>query len=160
MQPTLVVEPCGIDDQRIGLPPADRVAAPRWLGIHGKRAAIDVDLPMRVVHLIEHHDDARSLDDLEWRVAEDVGRIGASSGLKSARILRKYRENVLGSSPGTTKSLRDEPNRRSFTADDSNSVCQTPDRSGFPSGARGVFADRLGLPSFPRGVRGLGWFNH
>jgi hypothetical protein len=64
VQPGLIVESRRIDDQRIAVPSADRVAAPRGLRINGKRAAVRVDLPVRVVHFIQHRDDARRLQDL------------------------------------------------------------------------------------------------
>src|SRR5580765_1498729 len=85
-----------------------------------------------------------------------AGRIGLSSGLKSTRMLRKYFENVLGSSPGTAKASSEGPKRRVFSADELYSVRHTPERSGLPFEARGAFADRLGLTSVPRGVPGVG----
>ena len=39
-------------------------------------------------------------------------------------------------------------------------LCQSPERSGLPSGARGAGADRFGLPSGVRGIPAVGWFNH
>src|SRR5215469_16468313 len=84
------------------------------------------------------------------------GRIGASSGLKSARTLRKYLENVRGSSAGTTAYWKTSPNKRSFSPGGASSVCQTPERSGLPLEARGVLAERFGLPSRVRGVPGEG----
>src|SRR5258706_9765561 len=89
-------------------------------------------------------------------VSAAAGRMGASSGLKSIRMFRKYLENVVGLSPGTAKSFRVEPKRRSISPGGESSVCHTPDRSGFPLEARGAFAERLGLPSGPRGVLGAG----
>src|SRR5713101_216240 len=77
------------------------------------------------------------------------GRIGTSAGLKSARMLKKYLEKVLGLSPGTSNTLE-------FSPGGANSVRQTPDRSGLPLEARGVGAERFGLPSLVRGVRGSG----
>src|SRR6266853_2813939 len=81
------------------------------------------------------------------------GRIGASSGLKSARTLKKYLEKERKSSPGTTAKLT-SPNRRSNSPEGASSVCQTPERSGFPLDARGAGAERFGLPSLFRGVPG------
>lgn len=77
------------------------------------------------------------------------GRMGASAGLKSARMLKKYLEKVLGLSPGTSYSAE-------FSPGGANSVCQTPDRSGLPLEARGTGAERFGLPSLVRGVPGAG----
>src|ERR1700680_2226263 len=77
------------------------------------------------------------------------GRIGSSAGLKSARMLRKYLEKVLGSSPGTSKTLE-------FSPGGANSVRQTPHRSGLPLEARGEGAERFGFPSRVRGVPGAG----
>src|SRR6266853_664202 len=77
------------------------------------------------------------------------GRMGASSGLKSARMLKKYLEKVLGLSPSTSKTVE-------FSPGGANSVRQTPDRSGLPLEARGTGAERFGLPSRVRGVPGAG----
>src|SRR5258705_12245116 len=88
--------------------------------------------------------------------AAPSGGMGASSGLKSTRIFKKYLEKVRGSSPGTTKSLKMSPNMRSFSPAGANSVRQTPERSGFPLEERGTLAKRFGLPSRVRGVPGVG----
>src|SRR3954466_12539171 len=40
------------------------------------------------------------------------------------------------------------------------SVSQMPEKSGFPSGARGVRAVRLGFPSAVFGTPAVGYFNH
>src|SRR5579872_5336825 len=85
------------------------------------------------------------------------GRIGASSGLKSARMFQKYLLKVRGSSPGTTK---EKFSPRTLSLGGISSVCQTPERSGLPSEERGTGAVRLGLPSRNRGVPGAGKFNH
>src|SRR3984893_8441365 len=84
-------------------------------------------------------------------------RMGASGGLKSARIFQKYLLNVRGSSPGTTKE-KFSPSKLSLGG--IGSVCQTPERSGLPSEERGAAALRLGLPSRVRGVPGVGKFSH
>src|SRR3954463_596847 len=84
------------------------------------------------------------------------GRMGVVAAGKSTRILRKYFENVLGSSPGSMKAFTPAPKRRSFSSAESYAVRHTPDRSGLPLAARGVFADKSGLPSAPRGVPGVG----
>src|SRR5580765_2208575 len=84
------------------------------------------------------------------------GRIGFASRGKSTRMSRKYFENELGSSPGSMKAFTPAPKRRSFSSGESYAVRHTPERSGLPFAARGVFADKLGLPSAPRGVRGVG----
>jgi len=86
--------------------------------------------------------------------------MGASFGLKSARISRKYFENVRGSSPGTTKSLNTSPNRRSLSPAGAYAACHTPERSGLPSAVRGIGAVRSGFPSGVRGVPGDGKFNY
>src|SRR5437879_1233111 len=83
------------------------------------------------------------------------GRMGASAGLKSAKMFQKYLEKVRGSSPGTTKGLT-SPNKRSFSPGGASSVCQTPEKSGLPPEARGEGAERFGLPSRVRGVCGSG----
>jgi len=85
-----------------------------------------------------------------------AARMGLLSDGKSTRMLRKYFENVLGSSPGSMKAFTPGPKRRSFSSGESYAVRQTPDRSGLPFAARGAFADKLGLPSAPRGVPGVG----
>src|SRR6266853_2822074 len=85
------------------------------------------------------------------------GRMGASAGLKSARMFQKYLLKVRGSSPGTTKKLS-SPSK--LSPGGTGSVCQTPERSGLPLDARGAGEERFGLPSRVRGVPGLGWFNH
>ena len=41
-----------------------------------------------------------------------------------------------------------------------DSRCHKPDKSGLPSGVRGVGAARFGLPSSLRGMPGVGCFNH
>src|ERR1700694_13207 len=84
-------------------------------------------------------------------------RMGASAGVKSARIFQKYLLKVRGSSPGTTKE-KFSPSKLSLGG--ISSVCQTPERSGLPSEERGAGAVRLGLPSRMRGVPGVGKFNH
>src|SRR5438309_5209342 len=81
------------------------------------------------------------------------GRIGASVGLKSARMFQKYLLKVRGSSPGTTKKLSSPS---TLWPGGTGSVCQTPERSGLPSEARGAFAERSGLPSRVRGVPAAG----
>src|SRR5579859_2991334 len=86
--------------------------------------------------------------------------MGASSGLKSARILRRYFENVRGSSPGTTKSLNTSPNSRSLSPGGAYAACHTPERSGLPLEALGVLAARFGVPSRVRGVPGVGYCSH
>src|SRR5436190_13332422 len=85
-----------------------------------------------------------------------AGRMGVLSGAKSTRMSRKYLENVLGSSPGSMKAFTPGPKRRSFSSGESYAVRHTPDRSGLPFEARGTFADKLGLPSGPRGVPAVG----
>src|SRR5215467_13799935 len=85
-----------------------------------------------------------------------AGRIGLASRGKSTRMSRKYFENELGSSPGSTKAFTPAPKSRSFSSGESYAVRHTPERSGLPLVARGVFADRFGLPSAPRGVPGAG----
>src|SRR5689334_14068533 len=85
-----------------------------------------------------------------------AGRIGLAFGGKSTRMSRKYLENTLGSSPGSMNALTPRPKRRSFSPRESNAVRHTPDRSGLPFAARGARAERLALPSFPRGVPGVG----
>ena len=87
------------------------------------------------------------------------GRNGVSSGLKSAKMLRKYFVNIRGSSPGTANAFK-SPNSRSISANGVGSVDQTPDKSGLPFAPRGVGAERLGLPSFVRGMPAAGWFSH
>src|SRR5579864_7884585 len=82
------------------------------------------------------------------------GRMGASAGLKSAKMFQKYLEKVLGSSPGTTKGLT-SPNKLASSPGAASSGCHTPERSGLPL-IRGAGAERLGLPSLVRGVRGSG----
>src|SRR5579863_7496383 len=44
IQPALVVETARLDDERIALPAADRVAEPAGLSIFGKRAAVRENL--------------------------------------------------------------------------------------------------------------------
>src|SRR5947208_17035439 len=79
-----------------------------------------------------------------------AGRIGFASRGKSTRMSRKYFENELGSSPGSTKAFTPGPKRRSLASGESQAVRHTPDKSGLPLGARGAFADKFGLPSAPR----------
>src|SRR5260370_37225929 len=87
--------------------------------------------------------------------AAAAGRMGLSAGVKSTRMLRKYLEKVLGSSPGSMKAFTADPKRCSFSSAEPYSVRHTPDRSGLPFEARGAFADRFGLPSLPRGGPGV-----
>ena len=88
------------------------------------------------------------------------GLIGASAAVKSARTLKKYLENVRGSSPGTINASAAAFDRRAISAGVSSSVTHTPERSGLPSAARGAFAARSTLPFGSRGTPGSGWFNH
>src|ERR1700689_2179088 len=65
--------------------------------------------------------------------------------------------------PGTSTLIASSkrlPKRRFTSATEVSSRIQTPDRSGLPSGARGVGAVRFGLPSGVRGVPGVGKFTH
>src|SRR6185369_9248266 len=91
-----------------------------------------------------------------WNSSTAAGRMGLPPAGKSTRMSRKYFENELGSSPGWMKAFTPEPKRRSFSSGLPYAVRHTPDRSGLPFAARGVFAARLGLPSAPRGVPGVG----
>lgn len=50
--------------------------------------------------------------------------------------------------------------RRSSISGGALSVCQSPERLGFPSAARGAGAERFGLPSGVLGMPAVGWFNH
>src|SRR5262245_37138062 len=65
IQPWYVVEPDGVDDERVPFPSANRVAHPRWIRIVRKLSSVGPDrAPMPVV--LEEHDDAvRDLDDLK-----------------------------------------------------------------------------------------------
>src|ERR1700674_4302034 len=91
------------------------------------------------------------------------GRMGASPGLKSARISKAYLCCVPISMPGGASVMSASywlPKSRLTSATEVISCIQTPERSGLPSRARGVGAARLGLPSRVRGVPGVGKFNH
>src|ERR1700691_6793738 len=84
------------------------------------------------------------------------GRMGASSGLKSAIILNPYLEKLRRSSPGTLSESKSGPNSRFISSIGVGSTCQSPERSGLPLAARGTGAVRFGLPSRVRGVPGVG----
>src|SRR5438552_13583138 len=62
-------------------------------------------------------------------------------------------QGINGTSPG----LRSAAMSRMYLALPDS---QTPDRSGWPSGARGAGAERLGLPSSPLGIPPVGTFTH
>src|SRR5215471_18009879 len=91
------------------------------------------------------------------------GRIGASSGLKSISTLTAYFETVSPSIPNglvSVKRSKSLPSSRFHSSIVVGSTCQTPDRSGLPSDARGARALRSTLPSLVRGAPGVGWFSH
>ena len=90
-----------------------------------------------------------------FAISAAAGVIGASSGLKSARILMPYLWKVVRSSPGTLKVFKPGPYKRAISADGVGSTCHNPERSGLPF-TRGAGADRFAFPSRPRGVPGVG----
>src|SRR5579872_4927390 len=69
-----VIETRAFDDERIALPMPDGVAQPgRERILLRERAAIGIDLAMRVAGLVEDHGQARRLDDLH-RFREQIGK--------------------------------------------------------------------------------------
>src|SRR5580658_1401908 len=90
-----------------------------------------------------------------WNRAAAAGRRGASSGLKSDRILMKYCERGSSPAPLVAPGIS-----RSNISGGALSVRQSPERLGLPSAARGVRAERLGLPSGVLGIPAVRWFNH
>ena len=90
------------------------------------------------------------------RIAAAVsGRMGASLGGKSARILNAYFENSMRSSPGAKTSFM-LPTRGLISAQGEGWICQRPERSGLPSRVRGAGPVRFGLPFAVRGIPGVG----
>src|SRR6516225_1375916 len=79
-----------IHHQRIAFPTPDRVAQPRRLRVDRKLASVCIYLAVRVIRLVQDHDQARRLNDLERGIREDVsardaqrktvGRIITASG--------------------------------------------------------------------------------
>ena len=78
IEPGLVVEAGGVNDQGVAFPETDRVSQPGRLRIFGKLAAIHEYLPKERHRLVQNHDEARRLDDL-------VGCVYASSRGTPAR---------------------------------------------------------------------------
>src|SRR5580693_1710671 len=81
--------------------------------------------------------------------------MGASSGLKSDRILMKYCERGSSPAPFVAPGIK-----RSNISGGALSVRHSPERLGLPSAARGVRAERFGLPSGVLGIPAVRWFNH
>ncbi len=67
IQPALVVESHGIDDQRITIPPANRVSQPKRVRIGWRFAPVHIDLPMTSECFIHDDDQSRRLDNLLCR---------------------------------------------------------------------------------------------
>src|SRR6516165_7711189 len=63
----------------------------------------------------------------------------------------------IGNSPGLKSVARPEPEPYLLFCE---SPCQIPERSGLPSGFRGVATERSGLPSLVRGMPLVGTFSH
>src|SRR5262249_43330571 len=82
VEPELVVEANGIDDQRLALVVADRVTVPRRIRIVGVFAAVDEDLPVAVDVALEEHEDVR------WRLqqAHRIGRQARNAGRQAVRF--------------------------------------------------------------------------
>ena len=66
-------KPRRVDDKRVAFPPADGISTPGRVEILRKAAAIHVDLPEVVVQFVQQRDDRRRLNDLERRVAHEIG---------------------------------------------------------------------------------------
>src|SRR5690348_6989641 len=66
VEPKLVVESHGIDNQRVSLPHASGIAEPRWIQILGMAAAVHKDLPVGMyVAFDQKEDEFGSLNDFE-----------------------------------------------------------------------------------------------
>ena len=90
-----------------------------------------------------------------WNKAASADRMGASSGVKSDRILMKYCERGSSPAPFVASGIR-----RFNISGGALSVRQSPERLGLPSTAWGVRAERFGLPSAVLGIPAVRWFNH
>ena len=183
------VEPAGplvaeevrrLDDQRVALPPAARVAEPpRLRVVVRRRPAVHVDVAQPVVRLVG---DQRS-GSWSGRSAAAAGGCGTASG-RSAGTTRPgcpccCRPSASSSAPRpTAASAADSRGRRprrtarsgmhSGRAEGVGAAprprppppppkpsSQMPEKSALPSGVRGAGAVRIGLPSAFRGTSGV-----
>ena len=77
VDPRLILEAARLHHQRVALPPARRIAVPPRLRIVGRqRPAVEMDLALAVVGLVEDQDEVRRLDDLpRLRVEMELDRV-------------------------------------------------------------------------------------
>jgi hypothetical protein len=65
VEPQVVAKTSGIDDERVAVPTADGVPIPRGSRIVRQRPAVEEDLPVIGVVLLERDEELRRLDELD-----------------------------------------------------------------------------------------------
>src|SRR5262249_37717722 len=64
VNPQIVAEAPGLDDERVAFPMPDRIAVPRGVHVLGERPAVEKDLPVHRVHLVHEYEQLRRVDGL------------------------------------------------------------------------------------------------
>src|SRR5579859_837619 len=95
-EPSLIVEPYSIDDQRIALPMANGVAHPTRFGILHMSAAIGKDLANVVAVFEKHEHSSRSVNKFHW-IKEQINSWHAGRKALKVGIVRIYRGSFRSS---------------------------------------------------------------
>src|SRR5882672_6872795 len=86
--PHFVVETNRFDNERVSLPPANRVPQPTGVGIFGKRPPVGPDGPPNVQFLEEHEHPARNLNDLHGVGKDQKLRRTARLAMQGSAVFR------------------------------------------------------------------------